>query len=197
MVDLKRLAFDKSLTQSALGYILQIPQPEVSKLINGRRDMTQAHLDLLSAHFGADVIAHYIIDDDAMDKYRKLRGKTVDATIIPAEIVEGIRDDVYNEHCPDCKAAVPYVSKDLVQSRNADIREMVLQQSPELQFKLIHELFANANYIQKVITSAMMPLFQPGDLLFVKFLPDNAKLISGAIYLLDTKTYGAEDGAMI
>ncbi len=52
-------------------------------------------------------------------------------------------------------------------------------------------MIGNPDYVQKVITEAMVPTFQPGDLLFIQFLPDNAKLISGAIYLIDTRVYGA------
>ena len=57
MINIKRLAFDKSLNQTKLGEILRLPQPEVSKIMNGRRDITQAHIDLLTEHFGQDTIA--------------------------------------------------------------------------------------------------------------------------------------------
>lgn len=184
MFNFKQFMFDKSLTQNHLSKIMGESQSVVSLLANGHRKPLKKHLDALAAEFGAETIEKYILPDDAYAPRRTT------ATIVPYEVVEEVREELRREGCPDCKAAIPYVSKDLAQSREVDIKELVLQGSPELQRKLIHEFFGGINYIQRVITSAMMPLFQPGDLLFVKFLPDDVKLISGAIYLLDTSAYG-------
>lgn len=183
MLILKQLAKDYETTQIELAKIMGVNQSEISKMMNGLREIKREHIELLNEHFGKDVVSHYIVDD----AYAPRR---TTATVIPYEVVEEVREEIRREGCPDCKAAIPYVSKDLAQSREVDIKELVLQGSPELQRKLIHEFFGGINYIQRVITSAMMPLFQPGDLLFVKFLPDDVKLISGAIYLLDTSAYG-------
>lgn len=185
MIDLRRLAFDKGLGQKELGDILNIAQSQVSLMINGRRDITQAHIDLLIEHFGEDVIRHYIISDEMMNVINARTSRQVQATIIPADIVQEIKDEAKAEE------ALPYVSKELVQARDLDIRELVESRSPELQYKALSDVFGDVDYVQKVITSAMMPLFQPGDLLFVKFLPNHAKIISGAIYLIDTRLYGA------
>ena len=91
-----------------------------------------------------------------------------------------------------CGNRLPYVKTEIVQDNDLSIKKLVLQKSHKLIQKTLLELIGNnVDYTQRVITSAMAPLFQPGDLLFVRFLPDNATPISGAIYLLDTKKHGA------
>ncbi len=93
-----------------------------------------------------------------------------------------------NELCP---ARLPYVKGEIVQSRDINIRQLIESEPQKLEYRTMRQMIGNPDYVQKVITAAMMPLFQPGDLLFIQFLPEDAKLISGAIYLVDTKLYGA------
>lgn len=111
-----------------------------------------------------------------------------------AEIVEETHKDCPEDVCTvvQCPATIPYVKSEIVQSREVNIRELIEEHSHTLEHRSMRQLLGReVDYIQKVITSAMMPLFQPGDYLFVRFLPYDAKLISGAIYLIDTKAYGA------
>lgn len=87
---------------------------------------------------------------------------------------------------------LPYITNDIAQSRNLDIRELVESNSKRVLRRSLTDLIGiDVHYVQRVITSAMTPLFMPGDMLFIRFLPVDANLISGAIYLLDTKIYGA------
>lgn len=87
---------------------------------------------------------------------------------------------------------LPYITNDIVQSRSLDIRYLVESNSERVLHRSLTDLIGtDVDYVQRVITSAMAPLFMPGDMLFVRFLPVDANLISGAIYLIDTKIYGA------
>lgn len=181
MLNFKQLAKEHWKTQQDMAEILGIAQSKVSSLMNNPQRISQDIIERLKAYFGEGVVESYM---EASDRHIR-SAKAVDATIIPADIVQEIKDEAKAEE------ALPYVSKDLVQARDLDIRELVENRSPELQYKALSDVFGDVDYAQKVITSAMMPLFQPGDLLFVKFLPNHAKIISGAIYLIDTRLYGA------
>lgn len=92
-----------------------------------------------------------------------------------------------------CDYKYTYVSSEIVQQRNLSIKNLVKNNPDKLIEKSLIELLGGGtiDYVQRVMTSAMSPLFMPGDLLFIRFLPDDASIISGAIYLLDTKNYGA------
>ena len=188
MLNLKQLSKDYNVSQIHLGEIMGVSQSAVSLMMRGTQKIKYEHIEALIDKFGKETIDAYTVPDTP----RRLRTQRTEAevTIFQPDEVEEVKAEVAEE-ITECNAVIPYINKELVQRRDADIRAIVLNDSEELEHKKVHSFFSNVNYIQKVITAAMMPLFQPGDLLFVKFLPDNAKLISGAIYLLDTKTYGA------
>lgn len=100
--------------------------------------------------------------------------------------------DLTTDECETiCPQRLPYVKSEIVQSRSTNIRHLIETEPYKLEHRSMRQMIGNPNYVQKVITSAMMPLFQPGDMLFVQFLPNDAKIISGAIYLVDTSAYGA------
>lgn len=185
MIDLKRLMFDMSLTQNDLSNIIKESQSVVSNLANDKRPLLGRHIKLLKDYFG-DRLDDYYIDDEV---WRADNARPITGTILPADIVEEIKEEAREE--AEQANILPYVSKDIVQARDTNIRRLVEEKSAELKYKALSEVFGDVDYVQKVITPAMMPTFQPGDLLFVKFLPDHAKIISGALYLIDTRLYGA------
>jgi SOS-response transcriptional repressor LexA len=181
MVDLKRLAFDKSLTQSALGDILQIPQPEVSKLMNGRRDITQAHIDLLSEHFGADVMAHYIIDGGTMEAFRTSISRQVDATIIPANIIEEVKAEIEEAE------SVPIIPTKVANDVTVNVRKFVEKRGDEMERIKPKDLIGEADIAERIRKGSMMPTFMPGDIVFVQFLDDKKVISDGHTYYFDLK----------
>ena len=81
LIDLRRLAFDKNLNQSELGEILRIAQTQVSLMMNGRRDITQTHINLLVEHFGAETIAKYTMSEDVIEAVRRKKDSQIDKLI--------------------------------------------------------------------------------------------------------------------
>ncbi|MBR3912499.1 MAG: S24 family peptidase, partial [Alistipes sp.] len=96
-----------------------------------------------------------------------------------------------NAHKGKCPATMPFVSNDIVQSRDIDIRSLVETSPEELEQFTLSKVFKGVDYIQKVITEAMEPYYFPGDYLLVHFMPAQGDILSGATYLVDTKVYGA------
>lgn len=191
MFDLRRFAFDYNLSQAALGRILGIDQSAVSMMVNGNRKFREEHLALLRAKYG-DCVDSYIINEDTKQFFTSPQPRQVTATIIPAEVAEDIKTTAHEEVCEVCAAKIPYVKSEIVQSRYIDIKQMIHSNSSRLEYRSMRDILGyDVDYVQKVITAAMMPLFQPGDYLFIQFLPSDAKIISGAIYLIDSKAYGA------
>lgn len=198
MFDLRKFAFDHKLQQAALVEVLGIAQSQVSNMMNGVRKVRLEHIAKLRAKYG-DVVDNYIKSDDVwpvrattMSPYptsEAPQGQQLNDAAIPVEDACVVEDGQCVVHCP---AKLPYVKGELVQSRSVNIRQLVEEHNESLEFRSMRQLLGGeVDYFQKVITAAMMPLFQPGDLLFIRFLPEDAKLISGAIYLIDTKAYGA------
>lgn len=149
----------------------------VDWLITGEGEM----LNPVATPTQADVMSPYPVVEDA-----EIVGRQ--SQVQRCEDARGVTIEECNELCP---AKLPYVKGEIVQSRNIDIRQLIESEPQRLEYRTLRQMIGNPDYVQKVITAAMMPLFQPGDLLFIQFLPEDAKLISGAIYLVDTKLYGA------
>lgn len=114
------------------------------------------------------------------------------AEVVAAEEIKGdvlpVKCD--KPHLGNCRATMPFVSNDLAQSRDIDIRRLVLFEPEKLEQFTLAKVFRGVDYIQRVITEAMEPYYFPGDYLLVSFLPLKGDIISGATYLLDTKVYG-------
>lgn len=183
MIDIKRLAFDKSLNQTKLGEILRLPQPEVSKIMNGRRDITQAHIDLLTEHFGQDTIAQYIIPDDALEMMQKPTSRSIQASIIPAEVIEEVKAEIEEAE------SVPVVPEVIASKTNLNIREYIEENEDELEHINPSKLLQNADLAERILGTSMLPDFAPGDIVFARFLSNKAKIIDGKTYYFDLKTH--------
>lgn len=95
------------------------------------------------------------------------------------------------DDCRGCLEKIPYVRSEFVQAREVNIQELVKKEPHRIEFRSMRDFIGFPDYAQKVITEAMVPDFLPGDVLFIQYLSDNAKVMSGAIYLVDTTLYGA------
>lgn len=160
-----------------------VPNLNEEWLLNGEGEMLKVPAATMSPFPYNDTVA-----------IRSQRSIIEDAEVVGEQSPTQPRSDtrpLTAEECELCPARLPYVKGELVQARDVDIRKLVESAPHKLEHRSLRDMIGNPDYVQKVITEAMMPTFQPGDLLFIQFLPDNAKLISGAIYLIDTRLYGA------
>ncbi len=112
------------------------------------------------------------------------------------EAIQQMRGDVLaiqceNAHKGEGSATMPFVSNDIVQSRDIDIRSLVMNTPEQLEQFTLSKIFKGVDYIQRVITEAMEPYYFPGDYLLVHFMSTKGDILSGATYLVDTKIYGA------
>lgn len=182
MLCIKELMTDKGVTQLQMGEILGMKQPSVSLLVRGGLAMKVEHIDKLIAHFGKETIDAYTVPDTP----RQIPTQVTEAevTFYEPKVVEEVKEEIIEAE------AIPYVTKDQVQARNVNIRKLIKDDPDTLHRRTLSDLFGEVDYIQRVITAEMEPLFHSGDFLFIRFLPDDAKLVSGAIYIMDTRTYG-------
>lgn len=85
---------------------------------------------------------------------------------------------------------IPYVDTALARKRNFNIAKAINNDSELLKQRTLDELFAPISFIIKMYDNSMTDEIQQGDMLFVKFIPKDANIISGKIYLIDTNSYG-------
>lgn len=207
MTDFQRFIKVNKLKQTQVAEYLGTSPQYVNQVANGKCALSDDKYELLAKSswdtsmltfpsyikVPASVMSPYTPDDTAA--IRSQRSIIEDAEIIGEHSTMqrcGDTRAVSIEECNElCPAKLPYVKGEIVQSRDVDIRQLIESEPQKLEYRTMRQMIGNPNYVQKVITAAMMPLFQPGDMLFVQFLPDDAKIISGAIYLVDTRVYGA------
>lgn len=109
--------------------------------------------------------------------------------IEPRAIVSDITTE-YNtsEAQTDIVISVPFVDKATATAPDLDVRDLVREKGNTLEEFPFYKMVKGVDYIQTVITMAMAPRYLPGDYLFIRFR--NGQVLSGKIYLVDTKIYG-------
>lgn len=179
MIDLRRLAFDKGLGQKELGDILNVAQSQVSLMTNGRRDITQSHIDLLINHFGKDVVDHYTISDDIADAFKTPQSRQMQVSILPAEVVEEVKAEIEEAE------SVPIVPEEVSSKPDFNIKEYIKNNEDELERINPSKLLQGAELAEKILGASMLPTFAPGDIVFARFLQDKNHLIDGKTYYFD------------
>lgn len=175
----KQFMFDKELRQNDIAQIMNESQSVISLFVNNKRLPMRKHLDALVSHFGADTIEKYIIDDE---EFREHIARQVPAMIIPAEVVESVKADVEEAE------SIPILSEDLSTATDLDIRAYLDENGDELERINPSQMLQRADLAEKVIKTSMLPTFAPGDIVFVRFMRDKAKLVDGDTYYFDLKS---------
>lgn len=175
---IKTIKFKEGINQNVIAANLGVKPTYLSDAINGRVAFSDALRERIYEQYS------YIKSEGEMPVKAT---EVVEAEEIKSDVLP-IKCD--KSHLGNCRATMPFVSNDLAQSRDIDIRRLVLFEPDKLEQFTLAKVFRGVDYIQRVITEAMEPYYFPGDYLLVSFLPLKGKIISGAIYLLDTKVYG-------
>lgn len=178
MLQLKKFMFANSLTQNKIAEIINEPQSVVSLLVNEKRLLLPRHMESLISYFGEEAIEKYSIPDE---EYFAQRQNTV-ATIVPAEVVEEIKEEVA------AAESVPILSEDLSTATDIDIRSYIDENGDELERINPSQLLQQADLAERVMRTSMLPTFAPGDIIFIRFMKDKAKLIDGETYYFDLKS---------
>lgn len=200
MIDIRTLIFDKKLNQRELAKIIGCQQSEVSLFANGKRNMSIAQIDALVAHFGKETIDAYTIPQRvAPVEVREATGAIIDTDIIEeakelgregvglsgdAVVIEDYTNGEGKLHC----VTLPFVGKEIATAPNIDVRSMVLENRERLENFPFAKMVKGVSYVQTAITMAMAPRYLPGDFLFIGF--NDKPVLSGKVYLVDTKLYG-------
>lgn len=181
MVDLKRLIFDKQLSQRQLAEIIGTTQSEISHFANGRRDLKGLHLQSLIDYFGQDVIDAYTIPDTPFQGMPK----TAEVTILSNSTVEEIRKDIEEEILE--VESFPILPEEVTTKPNLDIREYLEESGGELERINPSQMLQHADMAERILRTSMLPTFQPDDIVFVRFLQDKMKIVDGDTYYIDSK----------
>lgn len=179
MLNLRQLAKDRWLTQMDICEILGVTQSKVSILMNHPERIRPEIMEKLKAHFGEEVINSYMIPDKRYEGVQQ----SATVSILTPEAVEEIKQEVRDE------AAIPMVSNAILSQRTIDVYKYIQVNGSELSSIDPRALVDGAEFAMEILKDSMVPDFAIGDIVFLQFLPETAKLHSGGVYFIDTPAY--------
>lgn len=183
MADLKLFRKQNNLTQGELGEYLGIKKSFISRIENGFHKLPHEKLSkLLENNLGWNVSA-LLTSNESEEVYST---STSFESIVPAEVVEEIKEEVAQEVA--IAESVPILSEDLTTATDINIRSYIEENGDELERINPSQMLQQADLAEKVMRASMLPTFAPGDIVFIRFMKDKAKLIDGDTYYFDLKS---------
>ena len=113
---------------------------------------------------------------------RKDMSEGVDMSVIPAEVVEEIKEEVKAE------MIVPIVPHEVALKAETNIKKFIEDNASELEHFDPRSVTAEVNGAERICSTSMSPTFLPGDVVFIRFLQEKSKITDGGIYYFDTST---------
>lgn len=159
---IKAIKFKEGLTQDVIAEKIGVKPTYLSDAINGRVSYSDSLKERLYEHFS------YAFEQDSIIE------------------VDGISKE--GEQNSDVIYSIPFIDKTIATAPDINVRRLVQEKAHTLEEFPFYKMVKDVDYIQTVITMAMAPRYLPGDFLFIRFR--DGQVLSGKIYLVDTKTYG-------
>lgn len=186
MIDLKRLMFDKSLSQRELAQIIGTAQSEISHFANGRRDLKGQYLQSLIAHFGQETIDEYTTPD------KPVLGIPTDAevTILSPDTVEEIRQEIKEEVKEEVLKTTVVIPPDVLSDPDIDIKAEYKEGNLEEYKKPIQDLLPDNHMTVYTYCDDMEPEIRSGEPVLCQLLPAGIAILPGRMYFIDLPSGG-------
>lgn len=179
------------LKQKQVAEYLGTSTQYVNQVVNGKCSLSEDKLELL---------ANSQWDTSMLDipPYINIRpavmtpldgGEATPMMPIQANIDTGEVSGKKIEPIPATAEVIPIVPSEIASEVSLDVREFIEHNADELEHINPTKLLKNPDLAEQIAGTSMLPTFAPGDVVFVKFLPDKAKIIDGKTYYFDTKTF--------
>lgn len=178
-VNIKQLMWDKGLTQTQLADIMGVNQSVISKFVLGKREPLSHHLEKLIERFGEESVKSYYVHQDLANPH--VQEATI--SIYDKDMVEEIKGEIIEEE------SIPMLPAEVSTEPEVDIRGYIEEYGSELERVNPSEMLKHADLVEKILHTSMLPTFQPDDKVFIRFMPDKAKIVDGNTYYIDSKTY--------
>ena len=184
MLMLKRLLKAERMSQKDLAKHLGMDEASMSLIVNGRRDMSVEMRNAIDALFGAEKVAKYDIQPIT-------HPTQVQATIYPSAIIDDIREEVREEMADGALAPV-IVPTSIMQRPECDAKEWVQRHeaASNVDRLQVTEILQQTDMVWRVEDCAMQPTLFLGEYVLIKEMDDEAKIVDGRVYAIDTIYHG-------
>lgn len=165
LIELEEFIHINKLQKKDLAEYLGVSPSMITQYLSGQRPLPAKKVDLILKH-------------PTWIKAPFLAKQKTEMT--PLEVVE---DD-------DAQAmAIPMVTDVVLSQRGVDIKHYIEKNGSELQSIDPYALFEGAEFIVEMFKDSMAPDIMAGDKVILQFLPKDAKLQSGGLYFINSRTY--------
>lgn len=180
MLNLRKLAKDRWLTQMDICKILGVTQSKVSMLMNHPERIRPDIINKLTEHFGEDVVKQYMTAED-VDNFNRSIADAVDP-----EIVEAITEDV---RAKEIKTTV-VITSDILSDPEIDIKAEYREGNLEEYKKPIQDLLPDNHMTVYTYCDDMEPEIRSGEPVLCQLLPAGIAILPGRMYFIDLPSGG-------
>lgn len=92
------------------------------------------------------------------------------------------------EPIPANAEVIPIIPSEVARDAGIDIRKFVEKNAEELDSIDPTKLLKKPDIAEQITGTSMLPTFAPGDIVFIKFIPNKSKIIDGKTYYFDLLT---------
>lgn len=180
-----KAALDKQDLAAKLGYNAS----SFSQIINGRVPVSDKFMDKLLT-FAPAINEKWLLtgDGNMLTDNNNTEANAIPIYGVQANIDTGQTSPKAPEPIPANAEIIPIVPSEVSGEMGIDIRKYVEKNADELDSIDPTKLLKNPDIAEQVAGTSMLPTFAPGDVVFIKFLPDKAKIIDGKTYYFDLRT---------
>ncbi|MBQ1981422.1 MAG: helix-turn-helix transcriptional regulator [Alistipes sp.] len=179
------------LKQKQVAEYLGTSTQYVNQVVNGKCSLSEDKLELLANSQWdtsmLDIPPYINIKPAVMTPLDG--GEATPMMPIQANIDTGEVSEKKIEPIPATAEVIPIVPSEVASEVNLDVRKFIEHNADELEHIDPTKLLKNPDLAEQIAGTSMLPTFAPNDVVFVKFLPDKAKIIDGKTYYFDTKTF--------
>ena len=185
MIDLKRLLFDKDLTQRDLADIIGEYQSVVSLLITGKRRIMARHIEALEAHFGKDTIEAYTRPTPPTAGVQS----EATVTILSPETVEEIKEEVKEELIEEVRSEeikkTIVLTADIIRDPDINIKQELKAGHLDEYAKPTQDTLPNHTAKVYAYCDDMEPEIRAGEPALIQLLPKGIAITPGQMYFID------------
>lgn len=167
LIELEEFIYINKLQKKDLAEYLGVSSSMITQYLSGHRPLPAKKIE-------------QILEHPTWDKAPFLADKNGAEEVTNSEVVE---DDTTQS------MAIPMVTDVVLSQRGLDIKHYIEKNGSELQSIDPYTLFEGAEFIVEMFKDSMAPDIMAGDKVILQFLPKDAKLQSGALYFVNSKTY--------
>lgn len=174
---------------------------EINDIMNRKMPRSKALGLIRSGKLDLNKYRVSTIGDGKIVEVTPINSDVPEAEIVPAEVIEEIREEVKEEIREQVieeireevkeeikqEEAIAVIPVDIANKVDVDIKKYIEENESELEKLTPSDLTGDVDGVEKIRKDSMSPTFVAGDRVFIKFLKHKSHIIDGGIYYFNLR----------